>query len=52
MIDKVFYQCVHVLRYTANRLGISYNQINVWIFCVIWPAITIALIIKLAAGTY
>ena len=52
MTDKVFYGCVNLLHYIANKLGMTYNQINVWIFCVIWPAITIALIIMVAAGTY
>jgi len=51
MTDKVFYGCVNLLRYTAIKLGITYTQINVWVFCVIWPAITIALIIMVAADT-
>ena len=45
MIDFIFRQCVRLLECTARKLGTTYNAINVWIFCVIWPAITIGLII-------
>ena len=45
MIDFIFRQCVRLLEWAARKLGTTYNAINVWIFCVIWPAITIGLII-------
>lgn len=45
MIDDVFCWCVDVLDAGAAMLGISYQAINVWIFCVIWPLVTIALIV-------
>jgi len=45
MIDFIFSQCVRLLEWAARKLGTTYNAINVWIFCVIWPAITIGLII-------
>jgi hypothetical protein len=44
MIDKVFDLCVSLLSWLAAQLGISYNAINVWIFCVVWPLFTIGLI--------
>jgi hypothetical protein len=45
MIDKIFELCVDVLVWMAAKLHISYQAINVWIFCIIWPLITIGLII-------
>jgi len=36
---------VRLLEWSARKLGTTYNAINVWFFCVIWPAITIGLII-------
>jgi hypothetical protein len=43
-IDMVFNWCVDLLSAAASRLGISYNEINVWVFCVVWPLLTIALV--------
>ena len=45
MINKIFYLCVYILQWLANKLNITYQTINVWIFCIIWPIITIVLII-------
>lgn len=44
MIDAIFEWCVLLLLFLANVFGISYEAINVWIFVVIWPAFTLALI--------
>ncbi|MCE5277778.1 MAG: hypothetical protein ABFD92_15680 [Planctomycetaceae bacterium] len=33
------------LMWLAGVLGISYNEINVWIFCVLWPVLTLVLIV-------
>jgi MprA protease rhombosortase-interaction domain-containing protein len=44
MIDQVFDLCVWLLVKLAERLGTSYEAVNVWIFVVIWPALTLALI--------
>ena len=43
--DKLFVACVIFLLYLADKLGTTYRAINVWIFCIIWPIITISLII-------
>ena len=43
-MDTVFDWCVDLLLSGAAMLGISYNEINVWIFCVIWPLLTLILI--------
>ena len=42
-IDSVFNFCVHLLYYVAGILGISYEEINVWLFCVIWPLLSLVL---------
>jgi hypothetical protein len=43
MIDKVFNGCVLLLLFLADQLGVSYEAINVWIFVIIWPVITLVL---------
>ena len=40
-IDFVFDQCVLFLIWAANLLGITYEEINVYIFCIIWPILTL-----------
>jgi len=44
MMDSIFDWCVDVLVYWASILGITYKEINVWVFVIIWPIVTIALI--------
>jgi hypothetical protein len=43
-IDTLFYLCVQILLWLAGVLGVSYNEVNIWIFCIIWPIVTIILI--------
>ena len=42
-IDSIFNWCVIALVELAKLLGITYEEINVWLFCVIWPVVTLAL---------
>ena len=42
-IDTIFNFCVRLLYDMANILGISYEEINVWLFCVIWPFLSLVL---------
>ena len=44
MIDIVFQRCVDFLVWLAALTGTTYKEINVIIFCVIWPLLTIGLI--------
>ena len=44
MMDQIFDWCVHVLVYWANIFSITYKEINVWVFVIIWPILTIILI--------
>jgi hypothetical protein len=41
MMDAIFDWCVNVLIYWANIFGITYKEINVWVFVIIWPILTI-----------
>jgi len=43
-IDTLFDLCVQILLLLARIFGISYNEINIWIFCVIWPIVTLLLL--------
>lgn len=41
IMNKVFYWCVEVLEVWAAQMGITYEEINVWLFVIIMPAILI-----------
>ncbi len=45
MMDQIFDWCVNVLVYWAGMFGITYKEINVWVFVIIWPILTIMLVI-------
>ena len=42
-IDETFNFCVRLLYDIGAFLGISYEEINVWIFCIIWPITSLLL---------
>lgn len=44
-MDTTFDICVAVLLELAEWTSLTYKQINVLIFCILWPALTILLII-------
>lgn len=44
MMDVIFDQCVLLLAVLAGQLGLTYEAVNVWLFVIIWPAFTLALI--------
>ena len=44
MMDQIFDWCVNVLVYWAGILGITYKEINVWVFVIIWPILTALLV--------
>ena len=45
MMDIIFNWCVNVLVYWAGIIGITYKEINVWVFVIIWPVITALLVL-------
>ena len=44
IVEGLFDLCVRFLFWLADLFGVSYQAINIWIFCVLWPILTIALI--------
>lgn len=44
MIHYLFDRCVELLQWLAELLGVGYQTINVWIFCILWPLLTVALV--------
>jgi hypothetical protein len=44
MMDQIFDWCVNVLVYWAQVFGITYKEINVWVFVILWPILTIVLV--------
>ncbi len=44
-IDQLFSLCVNFLLILGEKVGMSYNEINIWIFCIIWPILTLILFI-------
>ena len=40
-IDETFNFCVKLLYEIGGILGITYEEINVWLFCIIWPLLTL-----------
>ena len=45
-IDETFNFCVRLLYDIGAFLGISYEEINVWLFCVIWPIASLLLFVE------
>jgi hypothetical protein len=43
-MDQIFDGCVNILVYWANLLGLTYKEINVWVFVIIWPILTVLLV--------
>lgn len=44
MMDHIFDWCVKLLVDWAGIFGITYKEINVWVFVIIWPILTIILL--------
>ncbi len=40
-MDTLFDWCVSLLNFLAGVFGITYKEINVWIFVIIWPVLSI-----------
>ena len=46
-IDQTFDFCVQLLIDVAHIFGITYEEINVWIFCVIWPILSLIMFVEI-----
>ena len=40
-VDELFKLCVIFLVDLSNVIGISYEEINIWIFLIMWPLLSI-----------
>jgi len=45
VIDQIFDACVRLLVFLASHLGLTYKAINVWVFVILWPIVTVVLIV-------
>ena len=43
IINFIFHSSVDALILLARLLGMTYEEINVWLFCVTWPILTLIL---------
>jgi len=43
-MNQLFNVCVEILRWGAKHLKMTYEELNIWVFVVIHPAITIVAI--------
>jgi hypothetical protein len=44
-----FILCVNFLHWLAKKTGLSYEAINVLVFCVLWPSVTIGMAVSILA---
>ena len=44
IINFIFHGSVEALIVLARLLGMTYQEINVWLFCVAWPLLTLLLV--------
>ena len=44
VINFIFHSSVDALSLLARLLGMTYEEINVWLFCVAWPVVTLVLV--------
>ena len=42
-MDLTFDLCVQLLYVMADAVGMTYKEINVWIFCIVWPLLTVGM---------
>jgi hypothetical protein len=45
IIDSVYVYCTDFTIFLANMFGITYEDSNALIFCIVWPVFTILLIV-------
>jgi hypothetical protein len=48
-MDAVFDLCVRILVRFADLTGLTYKEINVWIFVILWPIISLLLVVVILA---
>ena len=48
-IDYVFDTAVYCIYVLADFFGMTYEEINIWLFCVAWPLLTFGMMIWIVA---
>ena len=51
-MNEVFDQSVRLLQTASEKLGMTYQELNVWIFLIIEPIVFVILVIKIYLLTY
>ena len=46
-IDYIFNFCVRLLYDVGNHIGITYEEINVWLFVFIWPMLSLIMVAEI-----
>jgi len=46
-IDLTFNFCVYLLYDVGRLIGITYEEINVWLFVVIWPLLSLIMLAEI-----
>jgi len=41
IIGDIFYWCVDILNLVGEKIGMTYEEVNVWVFCVAMPVVLI-----------
>lgn len=44
-MNNLFYKCVSILKWLAELLNMTYEEVNVWIFIIIEPVIFLLMLI-------
>jgi hypothetical protein len=44
-MNEIFKWCVELLQWGAQKLGTTYEVVNVWIFCIIEPVFFLCMLI-------
>jgi len=47
MMKTVFWYCVDILNAVSSWLGVTYEELNIWIFVIVHPMVTISLLLLL-----
>ena len=51
-MNEVFDQSVRLLQIASELLGMTYQELNIWIFLIIEPIVFVILLIKIYLLTY
>lgn len=46
-VDNLFNSCVLFLVHIASLLGVTYEELNVYLFCIAWPIITVYMMFRI-----